>query len=84
MVGEGILMKVCRKKPKQRAFFLFNDILVYGRVVISGRKVKENQLNFLSIKSSFKSIKYSQQKIIPLREIKIGDCIDTAGRDFNR
>jgi hypothetical protein len=32
-------MKVCRKKPKQRAFFLFNDILVYGRVVINGRKV---------------------------------------------
>ncbi|CAF5025205.1 unnamed protein product, partial [Rotaria sp. Silwood1] len=23
LVGEGILMKVCRKKPKQRAFFLF-------------------------------------------------------------
>jgi hypothetical protein len=43
-VGEGILMKVCRKKPKQRAFFLFNDILVYGRVVISGRKVKENKV----------------------------------------
>jgi hypothetical protein len=39
LVGEGILMKVCRKKPKQRAFFLFNDILVYGRVVIHGRKV---------------------------------------------
>ena len=39
LVGEGILMKVCRKKPKQRAFFLFNDILVYGRVVINGRKV---------------------------------------------
>ncbi len=43
-MGEGILMKVCRKKPKQRAFFLFNDILVYGRVVISGRKVKEQSL----------------------------------------
>jgi hypothetical protein len=40
-------MKVCRKKPKQRAFFLFNDILVYGRVVISGRKVKENKQNLV-------------------------------------
>ena len=40
LVGEGILLKVCRKKPKQRAFFLFNDILVYGRAVISGRRVK--------------------------------------------
>ncbi|CAF1931799.1 unnamed protein product [Rotaria magnacalcarata] len=58
LVGEGILMKVCRKKPKQRAFFLFNDILVYGQVVISGRK-------------------YSQQKIIPLNEIKITPSKDT-------
>ncbi len=43
LVGEGILMKVCRKKPKQRVFFLFNDILVYGRVVISGRKVNQSK-----------------------------------------
>jgi len=63
LVGEGILMKVCRKKPKQRAFFLFNDILVYGRVVISGRK-------------------YSQQKIIPLSEIQIGDSIDSAENPY--
>ncbi|UJR10154.1 hypothetical protein I4U23_014371 [Adineta vaga] len=44
LVGEGILMKVCRKKPKQRAFFLFNDILVYGRVVISGRKYSQQKI----------------------------------------
>ncbi|CAF1249817.1 unnamed protein product [Adineta steineri] len=44
LVGEGILMKVCRKKPKQRAFFLFNDILVYGRVVISGRRYSQQKM----------------------------------------
>ncbi|CAF3803078.1 unnamed protein product [Rotaria sordida] len=44
LVGEGILMKVCRKKPKQRAFFLFNDILVYGRVVINGRKYSHQKI----------------------------------------
>ncbi|CAF0753721.1 unnamed protein product [Rotaria sp. Silwood1] len=44
LVGEGILMKVCRKKPKQRAFFLFNDILVYGRVVINGRKYSQQKI----------------------------------------
>ncbi|CAF1064414.1 unnamed protein product [Rotaria sordida] len=44
LVGEGILMKVCRKKPKQRAFFLFNDILVYGQVVISGRKYSQQKI----------------------------------------
>lgn len=81
MVGEGILMKVCRKKPKQRAFFLFNDILVYGRVVISGRKVKEKQ-NFVD-KIFLLFNQYSQQKIIPLSEIKIGESIDSAGKNFN-
>uniref|UniRef100_A0A0N4Z048 FYVE-type domain-containing protein n=1 Tax=Parastrongyloides trichosuri TaxID=131310 RepID=A0A0N4Z048_PARTI len=30
LIGEGILMKMCRKKPKQRQFYLFNDILVYA------------------------------------------------------
>ncbi|CAF1489585.1 unnamed protein product [Adineta ricciae] len=57
LVGEGVLMKVCRKKPKQRVFFLFNDILVYGRVVMNG-------------------LKYTQQKIIPLSEIKISTPTD--------
>jgi hypothetical protein len=52
LVGEGILMKVCRKKPKQRAFFLFNDILVYGRVVIHGRKVKTPFFRFYSFSSN--------------------------------
>ncbi|XP_044126047.1 pleckstrin homology domain-containing family F member 1 [Bufo gargarizans] len=38
LVGEGILTKECRKKPKQRVFFLFSDILVYGTILIN--KVK--------------------------------------------
>ncbi|XP_075138218.1 ribonuclease P protein subunit p29 isoform X2 [Leptodactylus fuscus] len=38
LVGEGILTKECRKKPKPRVFFLFSDILVYGTIVIN--KVK--------------------------------------------
>ena len=32
-------MKMCRKKPKARYFFLFNDILVYGTSVIDKKKV---------------------------------------------
>ena len=39
LVGEGVLTKMCRKKPKPRQFFLFNDILVYGTIVISKKKV---------------------------------------------
>ncbi|KAE8289340.1 Pleckstrin-like proteiny domain-containing family F member 2 [Larimichthys crocea] len=27
LIGEGVLTKLCRKKPKARQFFLFNDIL---------------------------------------------------------
>jgi len=39
LVGEGVLTKMCRKKPKPRQFFLFNDILVYGNIVMSKKKV---------------------------------------------
>jgi hypothetical protein len=38
LVGEGVLVKECRKKPKPRYFFLFNDILVYGTSVIDKKK----------------------------------------------
>lgn len=39
LVGEGVLTKMCRKKPKPRQFFLFNDILVYGNIVMNKKKV---------------------------------------------
>lgn len=38
LVGEGVLTKLCRKKPKPRQFYLFNDILVYGNIVINKKK----------------------------------------------
>ncbi|KAI6175639.1 hypothetical protein M3Y97_00711700 [Aphelenchoides bicaudatus] len=38
LVGEGVLMKLCRKKAKPRQFFLFNDILVYGSILLSKRR----------------------------------------------
>ncbi|XP_052245136.1 pleckstrin homology domain-containing family F member 2-like isoform X2 [Dreissena polymorpha] len=38
LVGEGVLTKMCRKKPKPRQFFLFNDVLVYGNIVINKKK----------------------------------------------
>ncbi|XP_024900417.1 pleckstrin homology domain-containing family F member 1 [Pteropus alecto] len=38
LLGEGVLTKECRKKAKPRIFFLFNDILVYGSIVLSKRK----------------------------------------------
>ena len=39
LVGEGVLTKLCQEKPKPRQFFLFNDILVYGNIVINKKKV---------------------------------------------
>ncbi|XP_078257661.1 pleckstrin homology domain-containing family F member 1 [Rhinoraja longicauda] len=38
LVGEGVLTKMCRKKPKARIFFLFSDLLVYGTVLVYKRR----------------------------------------------
>ncbi|KAI7814851.1 pleckstrin homology domain-containing family F member 1 [Triplophysa rosa] len=37
LVGEGRLLKLCRRGPKPKVFFLFNDILVYGSIMVPGR-----------------------------------------------
>ncbi|XP_058237431.1 pleckstrin homology domain-containing family F member 1 [Hemibagrus wyckioides] len=37
LIGEGRLLKLCRRKPQPKAFYLFNDILVYGSIVVRGR-----------------------------------------------
>lgn len=44
LVGEGVLTKICRKKPKSRQFFLFNDILVYGTILINKKKYAQQHL----------------------------------------
>lgn len=44
LVGEGVLTKVCRKKPKPRQFFLFNDILVYGNIIINKKKYNKQHI----------------------------------------
>ena len=45
-MGEGVLTKLCRKKAKPRQFFLFNDILVYGNIVIDKKKVYSSLFSF--------------------------------------
>lgn len=37
LVGEGRLLKLCRRGPQPKAFYLFNDILIYGSIVVPGR-----------------------------------------------
>jgi len=44
LVGEGVLMKMCRKKAKSRQFFLFNDILVYGSILVSKRRYNRQKV----------------------------------------
>ncbi|XP_060536077.1 pleckstrin homology domain-containing family F member 2 isoform X1 [Cylas formicarius] len=44
LVGEGVLTKMCRKKPKTRQFFLFNDILVYGNIIINKKKYNKQHI----------------------------------------
>lgn len=44
LVGEGVLVKMCRKKPKPRQFFLFNDILVYGNILISKKRYNKQHV----------------------------------------
>lgn len=44
LIGEGVLMKMCRKKAKPRQFFLFNDILVYGTILISKRRFSRQHI----------------------------------------
>jgi rubredoxin len=44
LVGEGVLTKLCRKRPKPRQFFLFSDILVYGNIVMNKKKYNKQHI----------------------------------------
>jgi len=44
LVGEGVLTKQCRKQLKTRQFFLFNDILVYGTIIINRKKFNNQHI----------------------------------------
>ncbi|CAH1785980.1 unnamed protein product [Owenia fusiformis] len=44
LVGEGVLTKMCRKGTKPRQFFLFNDVLVYGNIVIAKKKYNKQHI----------------------------------------
>ncbi|XP_034046950.1 pleckstrin homology domain-containing family F member 2-like [Thalassophryne amazonica] len=44
LIGHGRLTKLSRRGPKTKSFFLFNDVLVYGGIVLNGRWHKKQKI----------------------------------------
>lgn len=81
LVGEGVLTKMCRKKPKARVFFLFNDVLVYGTVLVYKRRYTGQHLlplETVSVEDLPDSESQSHRWMIKTRQKSFMVCAATA------
>ena len=69
-IREGLLWKVCRKGPKKRQFFLFNDILV-SEPVITAHTPSYDILLLLQVYGSVVANRFSNQHILPLAQMSV-------------
>lgn len=64
---------MCRKRPKSRQFFLFNDILVYGNIIIN--KKKYNKQHIIPLEEvKLESLEDDNRKFFFCIYISIGVC----------
>jgi len=77
LIREGVLMKVCRKSSQPRIFFLFSDILLYGKIGPTGgaNYVYHRTLKIESVKATDQEDTETVQNgfliVSPLKSFKV-------------
>eukprot|EP00118_Oscarella_pearsei_P003101 m.12933 g.12933 ORF g.12933 m.12933 type:complete len:598 (+) comp24408_c0_seq1:59-1852(+) len=74
-IREGTLLKICRKGPKPRQFFLFNDVLVYGTILSKGHYAQQHVLTLDQMTVSAEC--HFMPQVYAIDESQIDEHLDT-------